>query len=141
VTNGIDYEYRLVPVIPGGYGGAPVGSIVTTPGADTDAPEGMLTINDGAARTTSKRVTLSLDYDDDAVDMRLSNDGDFSDDVWEPVAATKEWDLADDVASGEVAVVYVQYRDASGNVGFDLYQQDSILYEQPTLHLPLIVVE
>ena len=139
VTNGVAYEYRLVPTIPGGFGGAPVISIPAMPAVDTDAPEGMLTINDGAARTTDKRVTLSLDYEDDAVDMRLSNDGDFGDDAWEPVAATREWDLAGDVASGDVAVVYVQYRDADGNVGFDIYQQDSILYQLEALYLPAVI--
>lgn len=139
VTNGVEYEYRLVPTIPGGFGGAPVISIPTIPAADTDAPEGMLTINDGAARTTDKRVTLSLDYEDDAVDMRLSNDGDFGDDVWEPVAATKAWDLAEEVQPGEVAVVYVQYRDAEGNIGFDIYQQDSILYELENVYLPAVI--
>jgi len=140
-VNGLDYEYRLVPVIPGGFSGAPIGSTTTTPGADTDAPEGSLTINDGAPRTSSKRVTLSLDFDDDALEMRLSNDGAFSDDEWETVVSRKEWELADDVAPGEVAVVYVQYRDAEGNVGFDIYQQDSILYERPTIFLPQVVVE
>ncbi|HSM58852.1 MAG TPA: 6-bladed beta-propeller [Candidatus Sulfomarinibacteraceae bacterium] len=141
-VNDQGYIYRLVPVIPGGFGGSPVTSIEVTPATDTDAPEGMLTINGGAPETTSKRVMLDIDFEEDAIEMRLSNDGDFSDVPWEPVATSKEWDLAGDVEPGEVAVVYVQFRDASGNIGDDLYQQDSILYvENLPTYLPMIIVD
>jgi len=59
---------------------------------DGAAPSGGFTINDGAARTVSRTVTLTMKIQN-ATEMRFSNDGAAWSD-WEPYAAAKSWDLA-----------------------------------------------
>jgi hypothetical protein len=90
--------------------------VVTSP-PDTVAPEGEVLINDGARRTKSRWVTLTLSATDPepasgVTEMRISNNGTTWSD-WEPSQTTKEWPLGK--REGK-KIVYVQYRDAAGNV-------------------------
>ncbi len=85
---------------------------------DASAPTGTVSINGGAAKTNSKSVTLNLAASDPGAgqsgvtEMRFSNDNlGFS--AYQPFAATAAWTLS----SGDGAkTVFVQFRDASGNV-------------------------
>ena len=81
---------------------------------DTTAPTGTISINSGAAYTTSTSVTLTLSCSDagsGCSQMRLSNNG-TTWNAWENNASSKTWTLA----SGDgVKTVYVQYRDADNN--------------------------
>lgn len=97
--------------------------VETAPGPSASAttledtpPTGTVTINGGAAVTSSPAVTLSLTYDDGAgsgvAEMRFSHDG-LAWTGWEAVAPTRAWTLTPGDAP---KTVYVQYRDAAENV-------------------------
>ena len=77
-----------------------------------DGPTGSVTINGGAAYTTSANVTLNSDVTG-ATEMRFTNDGTLDTETWEPYAATKSWTLA---AGDGVKTVKAEYRDAALNV-------------------------
>ncbi|MCI3921154.1 S-layer homology domain-containing protein [Paenibacillus sp. TRM 82003] len=99
-----------------------VGSTVSTPTDssrviyDKTAPSGTLSINNGAAATTSDAVTLSIASQDGGgsgmARMRLSNDMS-SWSPWEAAAAAKDWTLS---AGEGTKTVYLQLMDAAGNV-------------------------
>ena len=83
---------------------------------DTVAPRGRVTINGGAARTRSAKVTLSFSASDNAGgtgvrQMRIRNAGrDWS--GWQPYTARKSWNLPSGRGN---KVVYAQFRDGAGN--------------------------
>jgi hypothetical protein len=85
---------------------------------DKSAPTGSVTINDGASRTRSRSVTLSLSATDPSTGsgvsrMRISNtQSGLSSATWEAYSTTKAWSLS----SGQgTKTVYVEYRDRAGN--------------------------
>ena len=86
---------------------------------DKSAPTGRVTINDGASRTRSRSVTLTLSATDPSAggsgvsQMRISNtQSGLSSATWEAYSTTKAWSLS----SGKgTKTVYVQYRDGAGN--------------------------
>ena len=83
---------------------------------DTTAPDGSISINDGATYATSQSVNLTLSADDETSgisQMRFSNDGsNWS--GWESYDTSKSWTLS---AGDGTKTVYVQYRDNAGNTG------------------------
>ncbi len=84
------------------------------PVPDTTPPTGSVSINAGAARTTSRTVTLSLNASDTAgsvTGMRFSNDGSsFSSEV--AYATGYSWTLT----SGDgIKTVYARFKDSAGN--------------------------
>lgn len=161
VAGGQGYEYLLLPV--GKAGGAEAGGVSGTGGpvtASTDPypPGGSILINGGDETTASPLVTLNLAADDSSetgdggpdntplgtpvqeLDMRISNTPDFAGAQWRPFQATVTgWDLGD-VAPGETATVYVQFRDEAGNVsesGMGL--ADTIILEETgPVFLPIV---
>ncbi len=87
---------------------------------DTEPPTGSLTINDGAATTTSTTVTLKIQATDTlsgVTEMRFSNDGRTWSD-WEGFQSTRAWDLTryGGSSSSGPKTVYAQLRDRAGNV-------------------------
>ena len=80
---------------------------------DTTSPSGSITINDGAAYTTTTTVTLTLSATDETSgigEMRFSNDNTAYTE-WEAYATSRSWTLQD----GDGAkTVYVQFRDHAG---------------------------
>jgi parallel beta-helix repeat protein len=87
---------------------------------DKTPPTGSLTINDGAATTTSTRVTLKIQANDPlsgVAEMRFSNDGRTWSD-WEGFQSTRSWDLTRFGGSSSLGLktVYAQVRDRAGNV-------------------------
>lgn len=109
--------------------------VETAPGPSASAttleatpPTGTVTINGGAAVTSSPLVTLSLTYADGAgsgvAEMRFSHDGLVWTD-WEAAAATRAWTLTPGDAP---KTVYVQYRDAAENVSVGPIS-DGILFD------------
>lgn len=165
VTSGLVYEYLIEP-FGTGEGGQPAtgGALVTNAALASDdpyAPAGSILINDGAPATDSLRVTLTIAADDffggedggeaepgpgtptEELEMRISNSSDYSGAAWQPFAATvADWDLGS-VAPGATAVVYIQFRDAAGNVSTSGFaHMDSIRYLPAgvgTLYLPVIL--
>ena len=115
--------------------------------ADPYAPEGSLLIDDDNGQTTSRTVRLRISALDDgdahgadepstdlpgtptaALQMRLSNSADFSGAAWRPLASqVPDWDLGE-LRPGQEATVFVQFRDAAGNVGEGNGQDDSTVY-------------
>jgi parallel beta-helix repeat protein len=86
---------------------------------DKTPPTGSLTINDGAASTTSTTVTLRITANDNlsgVAEMRFSNDGRTWSD-WEDFQSTRSWDLTrfGGSSSGGPKTVYAQLRDRAGN--------------------------
>ncbi|MCE9634116.1 MAG: S8 family serine peptidase [Planctomycetes bacterium] len=87
----------------------------TTHTLDVDAPTGTLTVAGGAPYTTVPGVSLTLTSSDalsGVSEMRLSHDG-VTWDAWAPVATTGTRTL---VGADGAKAVYVQFRDAVGNV-------------------------
>ncbi|GEM_PF-3539115 len=83
---------------------------------DSSPPTGSVTINADAEWTTQLDVALALDASDPVstvAEMRFGNDGTVWS-PWEPYATTKAWSLA--MGDDGARTVYVQYRDAEGNV-------------------------
>jgi hypothetical protein len=116
--------------------------------ADPYAPEGTLLIDDADGHTASRHVRLLLSADDSAdnhgddaaetgavpgtsiseLEMRISNSADLSGLPWQPFAAVVEdWDLGE-LRPGQTATVYVQFRDAAGNIGEGDGQADTTIY-------------
>ncbi len=80
---------------------------------DTTPPTGSVAINDGAIYTTSSNVTLTMSAADanGVAEIMVSNNGTFSDAVWEPYTASKLWTLT--TGDGD-KTVYVKYKDKAG---------------------------
>ena len=76
-----------------------------------------MTINNGKAITSTRRVKLSIRADDlspgsGAVEMRLKNSGGDPWTEWRTYAAKIDWKLSE---GEEQKVVYVQFKDHAGN--------------------------
>jgi hypothetical protein len=85
-----------------------------------------LTINDGAPFTNKVTVTLTIGAQPGTVQMQVSNDGGFVGVEWEPYASRKAWTITQYGSYVIPRVVYVRYREISGNVS-STYQDDIIL--------------
>lgn len=97
-----------------GEGGATV-SYTTNILTDLDPPTGSVVINDGAAFTTNRVVTLTLAAADNSgtvAQMRFSNDG-TTWSAWEAFAPTRVWELPAGVAT---RTVRAQFQDPFGNI-------------------------
>ena len=82
---------------------------------DMTAPTGSVSIDDGAAYTTSREVTLSLDAQDavGVADMRVWEGSDAGAGPWEPFAGTRGFQLS----SGDGSkAVHAEFRDRAGHV-------------------------
>lgn len=82
---------------------------------DTVGPTGPVIANGGDAYTTSRSINLALSATDDSgtvTEMRLSSDGVFDSESWEPYATSKSWTLTEGDGS---KTIYVKFRDASLN--------------------------
>ena len=93
---------------------------------DFEGPTGSLLINGGDALTSSSAVFLepsAIDNSGTVADMRFSNDG-VTWTTWENYASSSSWSLAETMGT---QTVYVQYRDAAGNVS-DTYSDTILLY-------------
>jgi hypothetical protein len=141
VEVGPTYQYLLVPFIgipdhPDDREviGAAVISNAVNVSTDPYPPAGSVLINGGAATTRHLRVTLEIMADDTLggddggpveehpgtpateLEMRISNEPGFPNAPWRPFAhIVNDWRLAE-VQPGEVATVYVEFRDEAGNV-------------------------
>ncbi len=86
----------------------------TTTGDSSNPTNPEIVINGGAAYATSQNVelTLSCDTGNSIVDMKISNNPDFEDALWEPYSTTKTWPLSDGFGT---KTVYVQFVDEYDN--------------------------
>jgi len=95
-----------------------VSSIVSdTISLDTTAPaEHGLSINDGALYTNKVTVTLTIGAQPGTAQMQVSNEGNFAGAEWEPYASRKSWQVTQYLDYVIPRLVYVRYKDVSGNV-------------------------
>jgi len=152
VVNETTYYYLLMAwdTDPDPHKSALILSEGVTPSEDPIPPEAHVLINGGAAefKDPSMQVKLSfVPYDylvpdytepyDDIEEMIISNDPTFAGAAWEPfVPDNVDWTLGL-TAPGEVAKVYVRFKDDFGNesVGVEI---GSILYNPDVLFMPLV---
>ena len=101
------------PVVSGGFVFAMLdgGGLYAFSAADTAGP-GSISINSGAACTESQNVTLTIDPGSNT-EMMISEDPLFAGASFEPVATSKAFTLS---AGFGTKTVYIQFRDASGNL-------------------------
>lgn len=102
--------------------------IILAPFIVDSATRPYVRIDNGATRVTSREVILSLLGPSNVRSMRISNDGVFDTEVWEPYRSQKEWTL--DYGRGTKRV-YVQFRTLQGEIDRTTYQ-DTIILSIPT---------
>jgi len=85
-----------------------------------------VSINDGALFTNEVTVTLTIGLEPETAQMQVSNDGGFAGAEWEPYASSKVWQITQYGSYVIPRVVYVRYKEHSGNVSAT-YQDDIIL--------------
>ncbi len=97
---------------------------------DTSAPTGTVQINGGAIFTNSTAVNLSLTYADGAAtgskEMRFSNNSldPLSWGGWQPFNPSASWNIVNQEGEN---TVYVQFRDAAGNISSSIISDTIIL--------------
>ena len=139
-----EYQYRVIPTTDDGRTGAPQDSDTVIAARDPYAPYGNVIIDDGAQSTSSLKVELAVIAEDvegddhgesplpgtpvDELEVRVSNRADFAKATWEKFTPRMTWSLS--AKPDTDARVYVQFRDAAGNVStVDGITSDSIRYQ------------
>jgi len=168
VEDGAGYQYRLAPLVDVlgiQVEGALEESQVILASDDPYPPGGTILINNGAASTPTRLVTLQITVDDiygehdgeppadpltpasllrtgtisEDIQMRISNSPDFTGIPWiayQPVV--ENWQLSSVPPRG-VASVYVQFKDLKGNISTSGFGQvDTIIYLPADIYLPVI---
>jgi hypothetical protein len=131
-----------------GHRSAVLDSESVTPSVDPVPPQAFVVIDNGAPSTRSSNVTLSFEpyeYEegdpngfDDITHALISNDPSLSGAQWQAIDpnGTVPWQL--DANPGEVASVYVRFRDAHSNESVSP-EVGVILYDPFVIYLPLVV--
>ncbi len=159
ITNGTLYCYQMV--VKGVATSAPSDVTCTTPSTDPHPPHGVVEPRRPVEEPAPRTILLYLDASDDpeqeehmpfdgelqsseavesgVVDMRISNRADFADTDWEPYQVEKLWTFVPDENNN--GTVFVQYRDAAGNVS-DVAALTLLIgdaeQEEQSIFLPLI---
>jgi hypothetical protein len=119
-VGGVDHKYSVPSAAsarPSPRDRMPATPPVDRTRSDAEPPGPSVTINDGNATTSTRRVKLSLRADGpspgfEAVEMRLMNGGGEPWTEWRKYATQVEWELS----KGEgQKVVYLQFKDRAGN--------------------------
>jgi Mg-chelatase subunit ChlD len=115
VSEGVVYDYWISAYDAEGHASCILGPSRVVLSPDAVKPEGVVTINNGAAKTDSVQVTLQFNATTDTTEMQVRNSvAAFSaTDGWEPYKPSRSWTLA---PINGMAAVFVLYRDAAGNV-------------------------
>ncbi len=139
--------YRLVGRDAANHWSEVIDSDAATPSIDPYPPEALVLIDDGASSTYLLDVVLSFspyehngvegpDQFGDISEMMISNDPSFAGASWQPFAQDTAWRLAN-TAYGEIARVYVRFRDANGNESLAA-EVGMIVYAGRVVYLPMI---
>ena len=116
----------------------PVTLIATISGVDSDPvgitvditiPNGTIVINSGSACTSSADVTLSLSYDGDVTQMRISTDGALDSEIWQAVAPSPGVTLP---SPDGLKTVFVQFQDGCGNISTPISDDITLDTQSPT---------
>ena len=130
VTNGDTYYYRVVAITQNGSRSGFSGPAEASPKVDVTPPYGTISINDGSSTAETNVVSLDIYTGSDAVEMRLSNNPRFDGASWSSVDTVEDifWVLG----GAGLQYVYIQFKDASGNIGGYLnstYAYDGIIVD------------
>jgi hypothetical protein len=142
LTNETTYFYKMMAIDGDGHRSAVSLAQSATPREDPFPPtHGSVLINDGATNTYLRDVMLHFFFEEPAVEqdvseVLISNDPGFAGAEWQPYTETMPWTLASDLMSGDMATVYVKFRDAAMNESPDV-AGDSIELLYQTVYLPL----
>jgi hypothetical protein len=147
-TNGETYYFAMKAYDAENHWSAVVFSEAVSPSEDPIPPEANVLVNGGAYSTVNLKVSLSFvpkeypqpDYTaafSDIEEMMVSNDPSFDGADWQEFEQDYPWELSASTVYGDVAKVYLMFKDAHGNttVGVELGQ---ILYAPEVIMLPLI---
>jgi hypothetical protein len=151
----VRYSYRYIAedaerVAAPGHRSAVLDSVAVVPSADPVPPEGVVIINKGALETADLKVRLTFappesgltentDSFDDIAQMMISNSPFFRGARWQAFSQGVDWTLA--AEPGQLAQVYVRFRDKNGNesvgteVGMIWYRPQ----EDAEIYLPLVL--
>jgi hypothetical protein len=154
-TNGKRYYYRYIAedaerTAAPGHRSVVLDSVAVIPSVDPVPPEGVVIVNKGALETDDLTVRLSFAPHesglgdstasfDDIAQMMLSNDPFFRGAKWQAFAQDVPWTL--DAEPGQMARVYVRFRDKHGNesVGTEV----GMIWYRPQgggkIYLPLVL--
>jgi hypothetical protein len=135
--------------------------IAGTPKADPDMPSGAMLIQNGAARTFNRQVTLNISATDrplegaaqgsaahmtdmlsqefnlvsGAIQMRIGNSENLQGAPWQPLQQQVPWTLG--CPAGQMCAVYIQFMDGAGNES--LIINDTILLLNSTnIYMPQV---
>lgn len=146
LTNDTTYYYHMMAVDGDGHRSAVSPLLSATPKEDPFPPQNLIVlINNGADETYSREVLLYFDFEEpademDVAEVMISNAPTFSDTSWQPYSTTLPWTLSGTLSAGDMAEVYVRYRDAAQNESRDV-AGDSILFVEYeySIYLPLVI--
>ncbi|MFX0095935.1 MAG: choice-of-anchor X domain-containing protein, partial [Candidatus Hodarchaeota archaeon] len=125
LINGNTYWYKMVGISPLGEISGFSEVVSATPRPENNPPSGFVTINLGATFTNTTNVNLTLNADDDVVEMRISQDPSFDGVSWDPFANFSTFVLG---GTG-LQFVYVQFKDAVGNIGAGEHGAGTYFYD------------
>ena len=115
-------------------GGVEANAVIDTELYDANAPEAEygISINDGNIFTNQVTVTLTINARPGTAEVQVSNDGGFTDAVWESYTRLmrKPWQITQYGNFVIPRVVYVRYHDSQGHVT-STFQDDIILDVTP----------
>lgn len=116
LENDVTYYYSVVGVKEEDvtHVSTPTRIVSATPKTDPVPPSGYVEINQGDVLTDVEEVTLTMWADPDTTEMKITNDPDFTNAVWEPFDTTKIWNLHPGTG---LRTVYVLFKDGVGNIG------------------------
>ena len=147
-TNGETYLFAMRAYDGDDHRSAVVFSEAVTPSEDPIPPEAHVLVNSGAPSTVNRDVILSfVPYEypqpnfteafDDITEMKISNDPSLEGAEWQPFLQGVPWKLSSSSNYGDVAKVYVRFKDENDNetVGVELGQ---IIYAPEVIMLPLV---
>ena len=136
VSVGTTYHYWIWANDAEGHASCVLGPSTVTLDPNATPPEGVVKINNGALNTNSPQVILNINATADAAEMQVGNSmAQFNAaNSWEAYKTTKNWTLAPAKNTG---VVYVRFRDASGNVSEPAVAMIHIT-GSPKIYLPLV---
>jgi len=145
VVNDTTYYYRMMAVDGDGHRSAVSPTRDATPKLDPFPPTNLgVAINDGAAQTLSRNVALTFFFEEptpnpDVAEVMIANEPTFSSASWQSYSDTLAWSLDAALPYGEVAHVYVKFRDASENISPDVAGDAILLASAHAIYLPVVL--
>ncbi|MBN1657887.1 MAG: hypothetical protein JXA93_05770, partial [Anaerolineae bacterium] len=126
LTNDTLYAYKMMAVDGDSHRSAVSAATWAMPKVDPFPPSNIsVLINGGAEQTDTRYVTLNFLFEEpgveeDVTEVLVSNTPDFAGASWQAYTQDMPWTLASGLHSGDIATVYVMFRDAAMNESPDV---------------------